>query len=161
MPGDQPSAESFKLAESLVILEFIADLFPASGLLPSDPIERAKVRFFVDAAATKLDSPFFNFFVFGKGTDEVIALFKEVQSLLAPGSPFAVGNKFTIADAALAPILVRLELVSEANFGQATDDDKKRVREAYEGETLRVLREYFSTIKSRESFKTLKTKVSR
>jgi len=40
---EHPSAESAKIAESLVILEFIADLYPDSGLLPKDPVERARV----------------------------------------------------------------------------------------------------------------------
>src|ERR1700761_1379909 len=46
---ENPSAESAKITESLVILEFIADLYPDSGLLPKDPVERARVRFFIDA----------------------------------------------------------------------------------------------------------------
>ena len=158
MPPDQPSAESFKLAESLVILEFVADLFPASGLLPSDPIERAKVRFFVDATATNLQPAFLGFLRTGDGTDALIAALKEVQSLLTSGAPFAVGNKFTIADAALAPWLYRLELSLEDNIGAFTEADRKRVSDVYEGETLRVLREYFSAIKSRKSFKESVTK---
>ena len=36
-----PSPESAKIAESLVLLEFIASLYPDSGLLPKDSVERA------------------------------------------------------------------------------------------------------------------------
>ncbi|ELU43933.1 Glutaredoxin domain-containing protein [Rhizoctonia solani AG-1 IA] len=39
-----PSPESIKLAESLVLLEFIADLYPNSGLLSTNPVERAQAR---------------------------------------------------------------------------------------------------------------------
>ena len=45
---DEPSPESFKLRESLVILEFLADLFPEAGLLPTDPVLRAKARLFAN-----------------------------------------------------------------------------------------------------------------
>lgn len=153
MPPDQPSDESFKLAESLIIIEFIADLFPASGLLPSDPIERAKVRFVVDTAATKVQPAYLNFLRHGSDTDALIAALKEVQSLLPSGAQVAVGNKFTIADAALVPWLWRIELSLEGNVGKFTEADKKRVLDAYEGESLRTLREYFSAIKSRKNFK--------
>ncbi|RUS33737.1 thioredoxin-like protein [Jimgerdemannia flammicorona] len=36
------------IAESLVIIELVADLYPGSGLLPADPIKRAEIRFFID-----------------------------------------------------------------------------------------------------------------
>ena len=60
---ENPSAESAKITESLVILEFIADLYPDSGLLPKDPVERARVRFFIDALSTKVFPPASKFFV--------------------------------------------------------------------------------------------------
>ncbi|KAG2364201.1 hypothetical protein BDR07DRAFT_1375254 [Suillus spraguei] len=43
---DDPSSLSTKIAESNVILEFLADLYPDSGLLPKDPVLRAKGRDF-------------------------------------------------------------------------------------------------------------------
>ncbi|KAG6880625.1 hypothetical protein C0995_005370, partial [Termitomyces sp. Mi166 len=42
VPPDNPSPESTKLAESLVLLEFIADLSKPGNLLPTDPVLRAK-----------------------------------------------------------------------------------------------------------------------
>ncbi len=44
------------------MLEFIADLYPESNLLPKDPVLRAKARFFIDAFSTKV-SPFYMGFV--------------------------------------------------------------------------------------------------
>ena len=38
---EHPSPESEKIAESLVMLEFVADLYPETGLLPKDPVQRA------------------------------------------------------------------------------------------------------------------------
>ena len=43
-----PSPESFKLAESLILLGFIADLFPSANLYTNDPVQRAQVCFFID-----------------------------------------------------------------------------------------------------------------
>ena len=40
---ENPSLESAKIAESVVLLEFIADLYPDSGLLPKDHVDRACV----------------------------------------------------------------------------------------------------------------------
>ncbi|KAH7909602.1 hypothetical protein BJ138DRAFT_1154831 [Hygrophoropsis aurantiaca] len=39
VPPETPSPDSTKLAESLVLVEFVADLFPQSGILPTDPYE--------------------------------------------------------------------------------------------------------------------------
>lgn len=46
VPPEEPSPLSFKLAESLVILGFLADLFPNSRLLPPpfNPTARAVLR---------------------------------------------------------------------------------------------------------------------
>ncbi|KAH7925069.1 hypothetical protein BV22DRAFT_465355 [Leucogyrophana mollusca] len=43
VPPEDPSPLSEKLAESAVVLEFVADIYPESGLLPKDPVLRAKV----------------------------------------------------------------------------------------------------------------------
>ena len=48
VPPDQPSSESAKIAESLVLIQFFADLAPESDLLPQDALGKAKVRFFLD-----------------------------------------------------------------------------------------------------------------
>jgi glutathione S-transferase len=53
VPPDQPSPESVKIAESLILVEFVADLNPDCPILPKDPVERAKVRFFIDAVSNK------------------------------------------------------------------------------------------------------------
>ncbi|KAH9029349.1 hypothetical protein EDB83DRAFT_2555106 [Lactarius deliciosus] len=37
---ENPSPESARITESLVLLKFVADLYPDSGLLPKDPVER-------------------------------------------------------------------------------------------------------------------------
>jgi len=65
---EHPSPEPEKIAESLVMLEFVADLYPGSGLLPKDPVQRARVpvRFFIDAVANKFFPPYVAFFYRGE-----------------------------------------------------------------------------------------------
>ena len=62
VPPDQPSNESAKLWESNVLIEFIADLCPAAGLLPSDPAVRAHARLLVVRAHDTLHHAFRSFF---------------------------------------------------------------------------------------------------
>ncbi|KAH9061761.1 hypothetical protein EDB83DRAFT_876708 [Lactarius deliciosus] len=56
---ENPSPESARLTKSLALLEFVADLYPDSGLLPNDPVECACVRFFIDTVSTKVFPPLF------------------------------------------------------------------------------------------------------
>ncbi|KAI0295923.1 hypothetical protein B0F90DRAFT_1811390 [Multifurca ochricompacta] len=88
---ENPSSESAKIAESLVLLEFVAELYPDSGLLPKDLVERARVRFFIDAVSNKLFAPFRTFFLRGEEPENFIAALADVQELLSP-SGFAVGT---------------------------------------------------------------------
>ncbi|KAH9037331.1 hypothetical protein EDB84DRAFT_1142047 [Lactarius hengduanensis] len=89
---ENPSPESARITQSLVLLEFVADLYPDSGLLPKDPVERARVRFFIDAVSTKVSPPFFAFLVRSESPDVFIAAVAEIQELLPPAAQFAVGG---------------------------------------------------------------------
>ncbi|KAH9029351.1 hypothetical protein EDB83DRAFT_2555108 [Lactarius deliciosus] len=153
---ENPSPESAKIAESLVILEFIADLYPGSGLLSKDPVERARVRFFIDAVSTKVAPPFFAFILRGESPDAFIAAVAEIQELLPPAAQFAVGDHFTIADAALAPFLGRWELLLRNDVGKFEEGTGQRVyEELFQSERFVRLQKYFASISSRESFKNI------
>ncbi|KAH9051936.1 hypothetical protein EDB87DRAFT_1582050 [Lactarius vividus] len=102
---ENPSPESAKIAESLVLLEFTS-------------VERARIRFFIDAVSTKVSPPFFAFYLRGESPDTFIAAVAEIQELLPPAAQFAVGDHFTIADAALAPFLGRWELLLRNDLGK-------------------------------------------
>ena len=106
---EHPSPESAKITESHVLLEFIADLYPDSGLLPKDPVYRAHVRFFIDAFSTKLLPQHFALFARGEphASDTLLKAVAEIQDLLQPGAQFAVGEHFTVADAAILRFLTR------------------------------------------------------
>lgn len=56
-----PSPESVKIAESLILLEFIADLFPSANLYTNNPVERAQIRSFIDRFSNQFLSPWYAF----------------------------------------------------------------------------------------------------
>ena len=139
------------------MLEFAADLYPDSGLLPKDPIDRARVRFFIDAFSTKVFLPASKFFVSG-GDEETqrtfFAAIAELQELLPHNPQFAVGDHFTIADAALAPFLGFWELCFRHDVGKFPVGTGPRVhQELFESERFARLQKYYANISSRESFK--------
>jgi glutathione S-transferase len=149
---EHPSAESAKIAESLVLLEFVADLYPDSGLLPKDPVQRARVRFFIDAVAKATD-PYVTFMFRGEAPDNFIAAVATIQELLSPNG-FAVGDQFTIADAAIAPFLGRWELLLRNDVGKYAEGTGPRVHEIlFRSERFARLQKYFANISSRQSFK--------
>jgi glutathione S-transferase len=115
---ENPSSLSFKLAESKVILQFIAELYPESGLLPNDPVERAKVLFFMDIVDRHFDGPGYEWW--GGRTESYEGYLKGaemVQGLLPESGEFAVGDHYTIADACIAPLLSRLKVTYETDIG--------------------------------------------
>ncbi|KAG1724075.1 hypothetical protein EDD22DRAFT_933984 [Suillus occidentalis] len=115
---ENPSPLSTKIAESSVILEFLADLYPDSGLLPKDPVLRAKVRFFNDATTKLVEGPFYDF-ILGRGSYEnIVKGIEFIQGLLEEGKDFAVGDHYTIADACISPCLTRLKVVTETDIGK-------------------------------------------
>ena len=101
MPLDQPSPESVKIAESLVLVEFIADLFPASNLLPADPVARARVRHSIQTFDTTFISAFEAVIYAGASPDKVVAALDAFQKRL-PETGFATGE-WALADVAAAP----------------------------------------------------------
>ncbi|VDB83115.1 unnamed protein product [Peniophora sp. CBMAI 1063] len=115
VPADQPSSESVKLTESRVILEFLADIYPSAKLLPADPVQRAKARFFIERAQSTITASWIAFHK-DQGTKEALLdAFETFQSLL-PETGFAVGD-WSIADACVAPGIGRLEVILREDLG--------------------------------------------
>ncbi|KAI0784097.1 glutathione S-transferase C-terminal-like protein [Abortiporus biennis] len=153
VPPDQPSPESTKIAESLVLLEFVADLYPDSGLLPKDPVLRAKARFFIDAVSNKFNPAFFKFVFRGEGTlDEFVAAIKEIQALL-PAEGYAIGP-FSIADLALIPFWGRGLVAFENDLGGfAVGEGPKYLEAIKKNPELTRFLKYVDDVTSRPSFK--------
>ncbi|EUC64193.1 glutathione transferase, putative [Rhizoctonia solani AG-3 Rhs1AP] len=153
-PPDAPSDQSIKLAESAVLVELVADLYPEAKLMPSSPIERAQVRFFVEFVGCKLLPAFFAFVFKGAVGDPLKNALDTIQQRLPRNSVFFGGDKPNIADISIVPFLARIRLQLKHDLGTFPEGEGlKLYEEVFEGEQFRVLREYTNALFARESFK--------
>ena len=151
VPADQPSQESVKLTESGVILEFLNDIYPAANLLPKDPVERAKARFFIEKVNAAL-KPTWADFQRKNVKEPFIAGLETIQSLL-PATGFAVGA-WSLADASVAPILGRAEVALREDIGVwAAGEGPATYKEIFEGERFARLVKYWRASQARDSWK--------
>lgn len=151
---DNPSPESQKIAESLVLLEFVADLYPNSGLLPKDPVLRAKVRFFIDAVSTKFTGPYHGVLVRGEPAEKLFEGVEFIQSLLPSDGKYVAGDTFTIADAAILPFLARGQVAFENDLGKFADGEGKKVWATLQTDPKYArFWKYFQDLTARDSFK--------
>ncbi|KAJ7258383.1 glutathione S-transferase [Mycena haematopus] len=151
---DQPSPESIKIAESLVLVEFVADLFPDSPILPKDPVLRAKARFFVDAVSSKFLPAYMGPVARGQSFEPFWAALEDLQALLPADKTYAVGDEYTVADIAIAPFLARMEVWLKNDIGAYKEGEGKKAAEYFfEGDRFARLVKYFEAIKARDSFK--------
>jgi glutathione S-transferase len=129
-------------------MEFVADLYPHSGLLPSDPVERAKARFFVDVVNTKVGQVYVKHFYTGGASPlaAVIPGLEAVEALLPTDKVFAVGDNFTVADAAVAPFLLQLGVYISLH-------DEEGVGAALRSEKLTRVSKYTQALKEHPSVK--------
>jgi glutathione S-transferase len=154
VPADQPAAESEKITESLVLIELIADLYPDSGLLPKDPIERARARFFIDTVSTKVVQSMTAVFR-GEGLDNVLSAVEAIQNLLPPvgAGKYAIGDQFTLADVSAAPFLGRIEVLLSHDLGKYPVGEGKKAYEVLQTDPkFARYRQYWSDVKGRKSF---------
>ncbi|KAG9311927.1 hypothetical protein JVU11DRAFT_8188 [Chiua virens] len=154
---EEPSPLSFKITESYVILEFLADIFPDSTLLPpaSDPTARARVRFFMDAAIRNLETPLLGASRKTQGAfDTVLAGLEKIQALLpdpeaADGGEYAIGRSFTNADCAIAPLLAWVQVAANT----FDSEDGKQFAETVTGPKFERMKRYMNALMQRESVK--------
>jgi len=152
VPADEPSPESTKIAESLVLLEFIADLYPNANLLPKDPVLRAKARFFIDAVSVKFNPAYFAYVIRENGIlENLIKAFEDIQALLPP-TGFAIGE-WSIADAALVPFVARLFVALENDTGAfAVGEGPKALEVITTSPKLVRFQKYWQDASSRSNF---------
>ncbi|KAG1863107.1 hypothetical protein F4604DRAFT_1785318, partial [Suillus subluteus] len=148
---EDPSSLSAKITESNVILEFLADLYPDSGLLPKDPVLRAKVRFFIDASTKHVEGPLYDFLRGVGSYENVLKGIEFVQGLLEESGDFAVGDHFTIADACISPHLARLKIITETDIGQFPVGSGFKLGEELKGPRFTKFTKYVDQILERPS----------
>jgi glutathione S-transferase len=108
--------DDFFLCESLVVAEYIAEVYGKGSLLASSPEDRARVRLF-----TELCGSYFSYFSLlrayidnGGGAPAALESFKDglicANAFLSEGSkdgPFLLGERFSLAECHAAPFLQR------------------------------------------------------
>jgi glutathione S-transferase len=149
----QPSPDAFKLYESSVIAEFIADLYPTSSILPKDPVAKAKVRFFVDLAAKKLIPSLGAIAFAGASYQSVLGHIEKTQSLLDPKLNFFAGDKITLADAVLAPFFCSLHLMAGPRFSLKEDGEMAKLLNALKEDKYSTFLKYLETLASHPTVK--------
>ncbi|KAI9069389.1 glutathione transferase omega class [Trametes sanguinea] len=151
-PPEQPSPGSLKLSESVVLIEFIADLYPDAGLRPEDPELCAKARLFITLSHDTLHHAFRCFFFRGERIDTVLPSLEAFQALLAP-SGFAIGP-WSMADAVVAPMIVRFMRLSALEIGKyPLGEGKKLLKALAEPKFARFMR-YYQSLWDRPSVRT-------
>jgi len=151
---DKPSDESVKLAESAVLVEFIADLYPEAGLLPTSPIERAQARFFVDFVGCRLLPAFFGFVFKGDVGAPLTSALEVIQQRLPRNSTFFGGDKPNVADIAVAPFLARIQLQLKHDLGAFPVGEGLKLYDVlFKDERFHLLKNYIHALMDRESFK--------
>ncbi|KAL7283924.1 hypothetical protein ACG7TL_001196 [Trametes sanguinea] len=148
-PGEAPSADAVRIPESIVILEFLADIFPDARLLPEDPVLRARVRLFNVAVDTKLQNALMGFIFLGASLDSTLAVLEDFQAMLPP-TGFVVGE-WSIADATFIPILARLHMVLRTGLGNILPEVAKEGVEALRSPRFARLKQYWDDITARPS----------
>ena len=122
------------------------------------------MRFFIDAFSTKLLPQHFALFARGEphASDTLLKAVAEIQDLLQPGAQFAVGEHFTVADAAILRFLTRGELYHQNDLGKfAEGTDPHVYDELFRSEHFARLQEYYANISGCDSFKNSFDSVSR
>ncbi|KAG6875206.1 hypothetical protein C0993_010363, partial [Termitomyces sp. T159_Od127] len=160
VPPNEPSPESVKLSESLILVEFIADLSAPGKLLPTDPVLRAKVRFFIDTVSNTIGAAFGAVALRGESTQKILDAIEKIQSLL-PDDGYAIGKEFTIADIATAPFFARCEVFLEYDIGLFEEGTGNAAFTKLRTDSkFARYRKYWEDLQARESFKKTFDRVS-
>ncbi|KIY70107.1 hypothetical protein CYLTODRAFT_442221 [Cylindrobasidium torrendii FP15055 ss-10] len=158
VPPDEPSPESIKIPESLVLLQLIPELFPESStLIPKDPIVLAKARLFIESFSNTFIPAYIALLFRGEeGAEDKLraALDTVIQARKLEGKKYAVSDEFTIADAAVVPFIARAELLLAEDLTKAeAPRTSKFIAEVKADAKYKPFWDYFDLLKDRESFK--------
>jgi glutathione S-transferase len=122
-------------------------------------VQRAKVRVFIDAVSTKLVLSWFGLVMRGKSPDTLFKVFEDLQALIVKeGGQFAVGNEFTIEDAAA---VLPFEVALKYDIGIFAPGEGPKAWNELTGPEYAKIQAYFEGLKQRKSFKDTWNEVSR
>ena len=139
-----------KLAESGVLLEFVADI--SGSLLPKDAVSRAKTRFFIETATAKFSPAFYGAVARGESPEGILTVIETLQALL-PAEGYAVGE-YTIADAAITPFFARANVALKNDIGAYDAGEGVRVYNILQSDPkFARFRKYYKDVTARDSFK--------
>lgn len=117
--GQVPALDTGRgiLAESAVIAEYLEDLGEGPSLRPDDPVERARMRLLIRLLDLRL-APSLARLYGPLGQEHLPEIGQALAGALAAmagsldAGAYAVGERLTLADCALMPILMRLRLLA-------------------------------------------------
>lgn len=149
-PEEPASPEAVKIAESMVLVEFVNDL-SGSALLPKDPVLRAKARFFIETVSTKIIPAFFSVHLRGESPEIIVSAIEVLQDLL-PTEGYAVGE-WSIADAAVVTFVARAEVGLKNDLGAYDEGTGKKAWDTLEtSPKFERFRKWYADVKGRKSF---------
>lgn len=156
-PDEPPSPEAATISESSIILNLLAELFPTSGLLPADPLLRAKARLFIHTVDTHFVPACGSVLFGGASADAFLAAVDEVQRLLpAPSASasagYVLGEQWSIADAVVMPFLLRIPLTLALKPFTVKDGEAERALEALDSPRFERIARYIKQNLARPSF---------
>ncbi len=135
-----------------MLVEFVGDLFPASGIVPADPVARAHARVFVEGVASKVFPAHLAVQMKNAPPDALYAALEYVQALLPAGEGFAVGA-YSLADIAITPFLARAKLSFTHDVGPWAAGEGPKIWETLTTGKIARLAKYMDDLFARESFK--------
>src|SRR6476659_298171 len=118
----RPDGDEAVLFESAVICEFIEETQAGPALHPSDPIERAQHRAWIEFASSILSDIYAlettaDAALFAGKRQALIDKFARMESVLGSG-PFFAGERFSLVDAAFGPVFRYFDVFDEiGDFG--------------------------------------------
>jgi stringent starvation protein A len=103
------------LPESRVIMEYLEERYPEPPLLPHGPAERAIVRLWFERF-DDLSQPYYRVLFEGDAAEALDAELAKLDAALA-ASPYLAGSRFSQADIAYVPWIIRAEARAGVDLG--------------------------------------------
>ncbi|KAB5511855.1 hypothetical protein DKX38_028883 [Salix brachista] len=142
--GDKP------VCESMIIVEYIDEVWPQNPLLPKDPYERAQARFWVKFAEDKGTAVFRMFSSKGeeleKTKKETLEMLQTVEEHGIGEKKFFGGESIGVADIAFGSVVYGLEIIEEAIGEGAVFEDEGRAEMSERYEVLSPLHFRLSSV---------------